>query len=128
MIERATTMQPASFSIAFAADVEPADREVLLLSVRANAREVQEASSKSFDWQTFVVIMEEAGKVAGGTVALIALGKHLYQATRALRKRGATPKAQLTRPGQPMLDLATASEQELLDWLLASKVDERVNG
>lgn len=112
--------QPGSFSIAFAPDVSSADRETLLLVIRARADEVQEAPAKALDWLAFVAIMGDVGKVAGGASALIVLGKQLFAAVQALRKRGTPPRAQLARPGQPPLDLATATEQELLDWLLHS--------
>ena len=110
-----------SFSVTFEPQTCAADREVLLSVLRAYADEVQEAPSKALDWATFVAVMGDIGAVAGGTSALIALGKQLWRASRAMRGRGRTVAGQLHRPGQPPLDLATATEEELLAWLLAQQ-------
>jgi hypothetical protein len=59
--------------------------------------------------------------VAGGTSALIALGKQLWRASKAMRERGRTVAGRLDRPGQPPLDLATATEEELLAWLIQNQ-------
>lgn len=111
----------ASFSIAFDPQTSAADREMLLAALRAHADEVQEAPSRVLDWVTFVAIMSDVGKVAGGASALIALGKQLWPVIKAARERGGTFMARLIRPGQPPLDLATATEEELLAWLLQTQ-------
>ncbi len=111
----------ASFSIAFDPQTPAADREMLLAVLRAHADEVQEAPSRVLDWVAFVAIMGDVGKVAGGASALIALGKQLWPAIKAMRERGSAPRARLNRPGQPPLDLATATEEELLAWLLKNQ-------
>jgi hypothetical protein len=110
-----------SFSIVFDPQTCAADREVLLSVLRAYADDVQEAPSKAIDWATFVVIMGDVGAVAGGTSALIALGKQLWRASKAMRERGRTVAGRLDRPGQPPLDLATATEEELLAWLIQNQ-------
>jgi hypothetical protein len=110
----------ASFAISFAPGLPDADQQALLAVLRANG-EVQQPAQKGLDWATFVVIMEQAGKVAGGAVALAKLAEQIYTWAQAARKRGAVPRARLERPGQPPLDIASASQEQILAWLLAGE-------
>ncbi|NWG21741.1 MAG: hypothetical protein HXY39_15655 [Chloroflexi bacterium] len=99
----------------------PADQiETLLPILRDVAADVQIAPSKELDWQTVVVIMEGVGKVAGGITAVMILAEKLNAWRKALRQQGRTPEGRLKRPGQPTLDLATATDQEVLEWLIAT--------
>lgn len=115
-------MNDQSFSIAFDPHTPAADREMLLAALRAHADEVQETSTKTLglDWPTFVAVMGDVGKVAGGATALIKLGQQLWPVVKHLREHGKL-QAQLKRPDQPPLDLATATEEELLAWLIQNQ-------
>lgn len=114
-------MSNPSFSITFGPQTPAADREMVLAAVRAHAEDVHEAPAKALDWPTFVAIMGDGGTVAGGAAALIALGTQRWPVVTQLRERGGRFTARLNRPGQPPLDLTTATEEELLAWLLTNQ-------
>jgi hypothetical protein len=74
---------------------------------------------------TVVAIMKGVGAVAGGvtaaagaTKAVMELAEKINQWRSDARARGHNPAGQLERSGRRPLDLATASDQEVLDWLL----------
>jgi hypothetical protein len=65
-----------------------------------------------------VVVIEAAGRVAEGTTAISVLAPQIAVWRADAVARGRTPSGRLPRPGQPVLDLATATEEPVLRWLL----------
>lgn len=98
------------------------ERETLEIVLRSAGADVQQRPAKDIDWQTIVVLFDNIGKVAGGATAAIVLAEKVAEklnAWRASQRRsGKTPRGTLRRPGQPPLDLATATDDEVLRWLL----------
>ncbi|PJF46541.1 MAG: hypothetical protein CUN48_13265 [Candidatus Thermofonsia Clade 3 bacterium] len=108
--------------LSFTLDIPADERESLLALLRAMGAEVQSTPSRDFDWQTVVVIIDEIGKVATGVTAIIVLAEKIAEKLNAwratMRRQGKTPRGVLRRPHQPPLDLSTATDQEVLAWLL----------
>lgn len=111
-------MTTSSFSVELATNLPESEREALLAALRAHADEVQEPLFRDIEWATIVVILEQAGKAAGGITAVMALAEKIYAWVQAARQHGVIPNVILKRPDQPALDLAQAGEQEILAWLL----------
>ncbi|GIV90286.1 MAG: hypothetical protein KatS3mg055_2804 [Chloroflexus sp.] len=109
-------------NLSFTLDIATDERESLLALLRATGAEVQSKPSRDIDWQTVVVIIDEIGKVATGVTAIIVLAEkiaeklNVWRAT--MRRKGKTPRGVLRRPHQPPLDRSTATDQEVLAWLL----------
>ncbi len=108
--------------LSFTLDVPNDERESLPALLRAAGAEVQREPTRDIDWQTVVVVIDEIGRVATGVTAAIVLAEKIAEKLNAwratMRRQGKTPRAVLRRPGQPPLDLSTATDQEVLAWLL----------
>ena len=105
-----------TFSLTLADSVPSASREELLVTLRTTADDVQVTSDKGFDWNSIIVILHESGKIAGEISAIVLLAKQLNDWRKRTRAAGT-----LHRPGVAPLNLATATDEELLAWLLATK-------
>jgi hypothetical protein len=69
--------------------------------------------------------MKDVAVVAGGVTAaagaakaVMELAEKINQWRRDARARGQTPNARLERAGRAPLDLATARDEDVLEWLL----------
>ncbi len=106
----------------FTLECSPDEREALVTALRSAGADVQQQPVRDVDWQTIVVLFDNIGKVASGATAAIVLAEKVAEklnAWRASQRRsGKTPRGTLRRPGQPPLDLATATDDEVLQWLL----------
>ena len=105
-----------TFSLTLADSVSSASRADLLVTLRTTADDVQITSQKGFDWNSVVVVLHEAGKSAGDISAILLLAKQLNDWRKRTRAVGT-----LNRPGMAPLNLATATDEEVLAWLLATK-------
>ncbi|GIW03197.1 MAG: hypothetical protein KatS3mg058_4600 [Roseiflexus sp.] len=113
---------PMNHNLNFTLECPPDERETIVIAIRAAGAEVQREPTRDIDWQTVVVVIDEIGRVATGVTAAIALAEKIAEKLNAwratMRRQGKTPRAVLRRPGQPPLDLSTATDQEVLAWLL----------
>lgn len=102
----------------FTLDMPPDERDTLILLLRSAGAQVQEAPTREMDWQTIVAVIDAVGTVAKTASTLIDLAHKLNEWRASLRRQGKTPHGRLRRPDQPPLDLATATDEEVLQWLL----------
>ncbi|MFQ3683676.1 hypothetical protein [Roseiflexus sp.] len=102
----------------FMLDMPPNERDDLILLLRSAGAQVQEAPTREIDWQTIVAVIGAVGTVAGAASNLIDLANKLNEWRASLRRQGKTPHSRLRRPDQPSLHLATATDEEVLQWLL----------
>jgi hypothetical protein len=97
----------------------PADEAATLLPLlQQGGFSTQSTQQRDLDWQTIVVVIRDLGEIAGSVAALIALAEKINAYRESMRRQGKTPHGTLRRPGQPPLDLALATDQEVLEWLL----------
>jgi hypothetical protein len=106
------------FSIAVSSELPEAETQTLLEALRAEL-DIQEPAHRTLppEWITFVAIMKDIGIVAGAGAAVLRLVNEINTWRHNARRRGVEPKAQLYRPNQPPLDLATATDEEVRRWL-----------
>ena len=97
----------------------PADEAATLLPIlHQSGFSTQSIQRRDLDWQTIVVVIRDLGEIAGSVAAIIALAEKINAYRESMRRQGKTPRGTLRRPGQPPLDLALATDQEVLEWLL----------
>jgi len=97
----------------------PADEATVLLPIlQQGGFTTQPIQRRDIDWQTIVVVIRDLGEIAGSVAAIIALAEKINAYRESMRRRGKTPRGALRRLGQPPLDLALATDQEVLAWLL----------
>jgi len=97
----------------------PADEAATLLPLlQQGGFSTQSTQQRDLDWQTIVVVIRDLGEIAGSVAAIIALAEKINAYRESMRRRGKTPSGILRRLGQPPLDLALATDQEVLEWLL----------
>jgi hypothetical protein len=112
--------QPLILSIK-ANDTSREDAASLLSSIREVA-EVEEAHKKGVmpGWQDYIIVIREVGDTVGGLAGFAALTKVLID--RHPEERGGGPqeqgfRARFRRPGKPPLDLDTADDEDIKDWM-----------
>lgn len=111
---------PAPFVVIFSPDVALEDRDALLVILRRHG-ELREPTTRTSDpslVDSFVTILSDLGEFAGDVGGFITLANAIRVWRQQARERGSTPAVQLERPHQPPLDLATATDQQFLEWLL----------
>lgn len=69
-------------------------------------------------WETFVAIMRDVDVIASGGTAMVIFARELLAWRKHMQQQGTTPAVKLTRPDAPPIDLATATDEEVLAWLL----------
>lgn len=107
-----------TFAIELAPTFPAVERETLLALLRPRVEALQEVPVKGVDWQSIVVIIAAVETVAGGSKALLELATAVLEWRTRLRAQGTPPQARFKRHGQPDLELATATDQKVLEWLL----------
>lgn len=108
---------PSPFSVTIAQDVPPAERARLLLALQSRA-DVQTGAAKDPTVDTVVVIFKAVGEAATAAASVVTLAKAILDWRREAQQRAAKTKLELKRASQPPLDLESASEDELVAWLL----------
>ncbi|WP_322821360.1 hypothetical protein [Chloroflexus sp.] len=73
---------------------------------------------RDLDWQTIVVVIRDLDEIAGSVAAIMTLAEKINAYRQSRRDQGKTPQGTLRRAGQPPLNLAHATDQEVLEWLL----------
>ncbi|WP_298816108.1 hypothetical protein [Chloroflexus sp.] len=104
--------------LSFTLDLPPEERETLMALIRSAGIDAQAPKLRDTDWQTIIAIIGGIGTVASSISALIELADKLNTWRTTMRRQGKTPHGRLRRSGQPPLDLATATDEEVLQWLL----------
>lgn len=93
------------------------ERESLLLTLRDHA-DIDEARPRELITAVtvFVLVMKDVGTVAGGATAVLTLAEKIRAWRDGVRARNIKPPVRLERPGHAPLDLAAASDAEVLAW------------
>ncbi|MGQ9529680.1 MAG: hypothetical protein ACUVUA_18370 [Chloroflexus sp.] len=109
-------------TLSFSIDIPPDESETLRLALQSAGCNVQTSARRDFDWQTLVVVVRDIGEIAGSVAATVAalekIADKINEYREKQRQQGKPPQGTLRRPGQPPLDLATATDQQVLQWLL----------
>jgi hypothetical protein len=104
----------------------------LLTSLRAVLRSeavVQDEKRRVFtgvEWAALIVILKVTGAGAGAAAGIVALGRQINAWRRDARRASKEPPGFLERPNQPQLDLATATDAEVRNWLVAAAANREV--
>lgn len=103
--------------IVLSPDVPPDEVESLSTSLQLTAATVQRTTSRVFgadDLALVITILVGMGQLAEYGVKL---AKAINSWRRSARQKGIEPQGRLERPGHPPLDLNTATEDEVEEWL-----------
>ncbi len=107
-------------SIVISSQVPTDEIESLETSLRMNSIEVQKSPSRIIGADDIVLI----ATVLGGAAAAANLIDYSIKAARAinnwrrkLREKGIEPEGKLEHPDRPSLDLTTATDEEVEEWL-----------
>jgi hypothetical protein len=65
---------------------------------------------------TFIAVMKDVAPVVGSISGALTIGQKIADWRKGLRGQDATAPRQLERPGKQPLDLATATDAEVLAW------------
>lgn len=77
---------------------------------------VERGRQFSVDWDTIALVAKDAGTIVGTANAVIVLGARLNEWRRRLIESRRTPSAHI-QSGGDTLDLATATDEEVEEWL-----------
>ena len=116
----------AAFSITFGPGISNTDVAALqsALAQQATVQETPVSRDPVTAAATIVVIMGAISATVGTVKVSAEAAKAIAEAITAwrlaLEQRSTTPEATLQRPSQLPLDLASASDTEVMAWLLAS--------
>lgn len=107
-----------ALQIVMSDDVSLEDREALLDCFRAYGT-VHLPESRGFqpEWAEVLVLLKDAGAVAGAFSAFFQLANVVNQWKRERQSKSAGGSVKLRRPGKEQLDLLKASEEEVRAWL-----------
>lgn len=107
-----------SHDIRIAIDLPPGEAETLALVLQQGGFTTRPVQHRDLDWQTIMVVIRDAGDIAAATTAIIALAERIIAYRKSRRDQGKTAQGTLRRAGQPPLELAHATDKEVLEWLL----------
>lgn len=107
-----------SHNIRIAIDLPPGEAETLALVLQQGGFTTRPVQHRDLDWQTIMVVIRDAGDIAAATTTIIALAERIIAYCKSMRDQGKTAQGTLRRAGQPPLELAHATDQEVLEWLL----------
>lgn len=109
-------MNKTAFSVAVSPKVPAAERESLLLILEPHAT-VKEAESRAIEWAVFIAIVKDIGVVAGTAAALIKLANEIITWRKSAKTRGVEPEVKLQHPDKETLNLSTATDEEINEWI-----------
>ena len=122
--------QLSQFTVVIDGSLPVSQREALVAALQGADVQLSEPATKDFG-ATVVVILAVIGgaatvsegvkKVAEAGSALVKLGQDVVAWRSGARAAGATPAARLEATGRPALDLATATDQQVLAWFLGGE-------
>jgi hypothetical protein len=97
----------------------PIEEQERLLSLLRGTDELSSQPQSSFspDWVEFLIILKDVGTIAGATASLITLANQINTWRRSVRQCDFNPKVRLRRPRRPQIDLSTATDEEVTEWL-----------
>ncbi|NJO84621.1 MAG: hypothetical protein HC828_18865 [Blastochloris sp.] len=100
----------------------PAEEREALLAIWRGQGTVEELPSAtlSVDWLTFIALIDQVGTVASGAAAAVTLANQLNQWRQRNLKQGHATTAHIQRPNGDTINLATSTDQQVLEWLLES--------
>ena len=115
--------QPYRFSVTLEPGLPLDQRESLLTALEAADVQIDESADRSLAAAvvTLLAVIGGVKTVAEAGSAVIKLAKELNEWRKASRAAGVAPNATLEAPGRPPLALATATDAQVLAWLLAGE-------
>lgn len=113
------TNTPSMIGISLAPTLSDLDRATLrtLLERYAVIQDHQEKLGGA-EWETFIAVLKDVGTLVTTGMALKKLATELSEWRKQVRQKGAIPAGKLLHPDRQPLDLATATDEEVLAWLL----------
>lgn len=105
-----------NFKLAISSNTSTYERELLLSALRSVAT-IQTPEYRTFGIDDYIVIVTVVGKTAGTLVALAKLAEQINTWRRNARERGVQTEGKLQRPGQSPLDLKSATDEEIQEWV-----------
>jgi hypothetical protein len=77
------------------------------------------------EWAAIIVALKVTGAGAGAAAGILALAREINKWRRELSQDN-EPAVFFQRPNQPQLNLATATDKEVRNWLATAAADEEV--
>ena len=107
-------------SIVISSQLPPDEIESLETSLGMNSIKVQKSPSRIAGADDIVFVATVIGGVAATANLIeysIKVAKAINNWRRKLREKGTEPKGRLEHPKRPPLDLRTATDEEIEEWL-----------
>lgn len=121
-------MEGPKFTVSVSSDV-PYRQLNSLRSVLADTAVVQEEKQRVFtgvEWAAIVVILKVTGAGAVAAGSILALARQINSWRNDAKRNVSGLPAFFQRPNQPELNLATATDGEVRDWLVAAAAGKEV--
>ncbi len=107
-------------TIVISSPIPPDEMESLETSLKMNQVKVQKSTDRVLGVDDIVVIASVVSGVAATAQLLdysIKVGKTIHNWRRKLREKGIEPEGKLQHPQRPPLDLNSATDEEIEEWL-----------
>jgi hypothetical protein len=104
--------------VVLSAELPAAEVEFLASSIQLTSAKVQKTTSRAFgadDLALLITILVGIGQLAEYGISI---AKAINSWRRQARQKGLEPQGKLERPDHPPLDLNTATDEEVEEWLL----------
>jgi hypothetical protein len=100
--------------------VGPESLSTLSMRIEDPLLDVSVPDARSFgpdDWYILIAVLRDVGTVAGAVLSISRLAKAIYDWARNERDKSPAFKGTMQAPGKPKLELTSASESEVVEWL-----------
>jgi hypothetical protein len=96
-----------------------------VLRNEAAVQGVQEETRRitGVEWAAIIIALKVTGAGAGAAAGILNLANAINKWRRQASKNDAGPEAFFIRPNQPQLNLATATDKEVRNWLATAAAD-----
>src|SRR3712207_63699 len=100
-----------------------------MLRNEAAVQGVQEESRRvltGVEWAAIIIALKVTGAGASAAAGILTLASAINKWRRQASKGNVGPEAFLQRPNQPQLNLATATDEEVRNWLATAAANAEV--
>jgi hypothetical protein len=108
-----------SLALSMPSELTDDERADLLAIFASEFDSMAQGQNLSGEWVTWILIAKDVGSVAGAANALVVLGKSINAWRKKMKQKGRPSSTHIVGGGGSLLDLSTATDKEVLDWIKA---------
>jgi hypothetical protein len=113
------------FTVKISSMVPDGQRESLQ-SVFQHRTAVQQETDRVIEWAVIIVALKVTGAGAGAAASILSLAREINKWRHEARQADVEPDVKFEGVGQPTLDLATATDEQVRNWIAAYATNEEV--